>query len=336
MAEVVAEADRLGEVLVEGERAGDGAGDLRDLERMGHARAVVVALGRDEHLRLVLQAPEGLAVHDPVAIALQRRAQRAVGLGDGPRGRIGARGERRQVLVLPRTAACREALRDGARCGGGVHASILAAASPGTASGRGWRTATRGRRGRTMADSPPSARPSDRAAATVPSPARRARSASSPPPPSIRTSSSCASRTRSRRCARGSSSSGCSRWRRSCIALYALVDRRRGRRARRPSRTGLASDERVSQLENRIDRISRQVQDLRSDAGSSDTAEIGDRIEALERRVESLPSGEIRRRRHAGRRAALRARRRAGRRTSRSSRARSGAVAVVPCASCSP
>ena len=54
--------------------------DLRDLQRVGQPRAVVVALGRDEDLRLVLQAAERLGVHDPVAVALQRRAQPAVGL----------------------------------------------------------------------------------------------------------------------------------------------------------------------------------------------------------------------------------------------------------------
>ena len=54
------------------------ARDLRDLERVRQPRAVVVALGRDEDLRLVLEAPEGLAVHDPADVALQRRAQPAV------------------------------------------------------------------------------------------------------------------------------------------------------------------------------------------------------------------------------------------------------------------
>ena len=88
VAEIVSEPDRLDEILVEGERTRDRARDLRDLERMGHARAVVVALGRHEDLRLVLEAPERLAVHDAVAVALQRGAQRAVGLLDGTPRRI--------------------------------------------------------------------------------------------------------------------------------------------------------------------------------------------------------------------------------------------------------
>ena len=64
------------EVLVEAERTSDGAGDLCDLERMRETRAVVIALGRQEHLRLVREAPERLAVEDSVAVALELSAQR--------------------------------------------------------------------------------------------------------------------------------------------------------------------------------------------------------------------------------------------------------------------
>ena len=58
VAEVVPEADGLGEVLIEFERAGDRAREARDLERVCQARAVMVALRAQEHLRLVLQAAE--------------------------------------------------------------------------------------------------------------------------------------------------------------------------------------------------------------------------------------------------------------------------------------
>ena len=74
VAEVVAQADRLGEVLVEAQGARHVARDAARLERVGQPGAVVVALGRDEHLGLVLEAPEGLGVHDPVAVALERGA----------------------------------------------------------------------------------------------------------------------------------------------------------------------------------------------------------------------------------------------------------------------
>ena len=59
MAEIVRQRQRLGEVLVEPERAGERAGDLRDFQRMGQPGAVVVALVIDEHLRLVRQPAEG-------------------------------------------------------------------------------------------------------------------------------------------------------------------------------------------------------------------------------------------------------------------------------------
>jgi hypothetical protein len=69
------------------------------------------------------------------------------------------------------------------------------------------------------------------------------------------------------------------------VAIYALVkadgDGGGG------SRSGLASDERVSQLDDRVDRLSRQIQDARSGSqGSSDDVE--DRVAALERTVKTL------------------------------------------------
>src|SRR3984893_13601675 len=48
---------------------------------MGEARPVVVALVIDEDLRLVLEAPKGGGVDDPVAVTLIGRAETAVRLG---------------------------------------------------------------------------------------------------------------------------------------------------------------------------------------------------------------------------------------------------------------
>ena len=101
VAEVVAEPDRLGQVLVEAERAGDRAGDPAGLEGVGEAGAVVVAFGGDEDLRLVLEAAEGLGVDDPVAVALERGAQRAVGLLDLAPRRVGGRRQIGEELGLP-------------------------------------------------------------------------------------------------------------------------------------------------------------------------------------------------------------------------------------------
>ncbi len=84
VAEVMGERQRLGQILVEAEGPGERARDLRDLERMGEARAVMVALVLQEDLRLVLEAAEGGRVDDPVAVALEFAARRRWLLGTQP------------------------------------------------------------------------------------------------------------------------------------------------------------------------------------------------------------------------------------------------------------
>jgi hypothetical protein len=59
MAEIVGEGQRLGEILVQREPPRDRTRDLRHLQRVRQAGAVVVALMRDEDLRLVLEPAEG-------------------------------------------------------------------------------------------------------------------------------------------------------------------------------------------------------------------------------------------------------------------------------------
>ena len=88
MAEVVAEPDRLDEVLVEPQRARHAAGDAGRLERVGQARAVVVAFGGDEDLGLVHEPAEGLGVNDAVAVALKGRAETAWRLGADASARL--------------------------------------------------------------------------------------------------------------------------------------------------------------------------------------------------------------------------------------------------------
>ena len=70
MTEIVGKRDRLGKILVERQTACDGPGDLRHLEGMGHAGAVMVAVHRGEDLRLVHQAAEGPAMKNAVAVSL--------------------------------------------------------------------------------------------------------------------------------------------------------------------------------------------------------------------------------------------------------------------------
>src|ERR1044072_5336128 len=86
----------------------------REWSRSGRGEAggaVVVALGRDEYLRLVLEPPKGLRVDDPVAVALERRPQRAVGLLDRAPGRVGRRRQTGEELGLPGSYAVLERRR---------------------------------------------------------------------------------------------------------------------------------------------------------------------------------------------------------------------------------
>src|SRR5208337_657449 len=84
MTEVVSQRQRLGEVLVEAERTGERAGDLRNFERVGEPRAIVVALVENEHLGFVLEAAKGGRVDDAVAVAPKRAAAFAGRLGMEP------------------------------------------------------------------------------------------------------------------------------------------------------------------------------------------------------------------------------------------------------------
>ena len=100
--QVVAERDSLGQVLVQPERPGDGAGDLRHFQRMGEARAEMVALGSEEHLGLVGKPPKRFRVQDLVAIALVVGAQRVrLAGGAAPLGAVGEGGLLGERLVLP-------------------------------------------------------------------------------------------------------------------------------------------------------------------------------------------------------------------------------------------
>ena len=105
--EIVAERDRLGELLVQPQHLGDRARDLRHLERVREPRAVVIAGRREEDLRLVLEPAEGLAVDDAIAIALKRRPDVVFPFRPQPAARVGAlRRLRREEFPL----ACLELL----------------------------------------------------------------------------------------------------------------------------------------------------------------------------------------------------------------------------------
>ena len=78
MAEVVRQRQRFRQILVEAERAGQRAGDLGDLQRVGQPRAVMVALVEDEHLGLVASRRKAV---EWMMRSQSRRKSLRVGLG---------------------------------------------------------------------------------------------------------------------------------------------------------------------------------------------------------------------------------------------------------------
>jgi hypothetical protein len=71
------------------------------------------------------------------------------------------------------------------------------------------------------------------------------------------------------------------------VAAYALV-KANDDGGRSGSTSGLATNKRVSQLDDRLDRLSRQVQDARSGDNAAGGGDVSDRVAALERTVKSL------------------------------------------------
>ncbi len=70
MAEVVGEGNGFGEAFVEAEGTGHAAGDGSDLDGVGQAGPVMIAGAVEEDLGFVVEAAEGAAVNDAVAVAL--------------------------------------------------------------------------------------------------------------------------------------------------------------------------------------------------------------------------------------------------------------------------
>ena len=100
--EIVAERNRLGQLLVEPEDLRDRPRDLRHLERVREPRPIVIAGRRKEDLRLVFEPAERLAVDDPVAVALERRPDIVFALRPQTSARIGAlRRLRSENLAFP-------------------------------------------------------------------------------------------------------------------------------------------------------------------------------------------------------------------------------------------
>ena len=100
--QIVAERDRLHQILVQTEPPRGGPGDLCHLQRVRQTGPVVVPLVIDEHLGLVLEAAERGAVDDTVAIALERAPLRALLLRHlSASGVAGAKRVRGQQPLFP-------------------------------------------------------------------------------------------------------------------------------------------------------------------------------------------------------------------------------------------
>src|SRR4051812_8669254 len=76
MAEVMRQRQGLAQILVEPQRPRQSARNLRHLEGMRQAGAIMVAFMEDEYLGLVLQPAEGGGMDDAIAIAAEGIARR--------------------------------------------------------------------------------------------------------------------------------------------------------------------------------------------------------------------------------------------------------------------
>ena len=105
MAQVVGQGDGFSEVFVEAEDAGQGAGNLGDLDGVGQTGAVVVAFGVEKDLGLPFESTKGGTVEDAVAVALEAGAERVLRFGmlaaPGVGGGLGVGGQEGAFAVLP-------------------------------------------------------------------------------------------------------------------------------------------------------------------------------------------------------------------------------------------
>jgi hypothetical protein len=70
--DIVGQAERFGEVLIQAQRTRDGATNLSHFQTVSEANPKMIPVGRDEHLRLVTKPSEGDGVDDAITIALER------------------------------------------------------------------------------------------------------------------------------------------------------------------------------------------------------------------------------------------------------------------------
>jgi hypothetical protein len=82
VSQIVGEGNSLGQIVVEAEAARQGPGDLRHFDRMGEPSAEVIAVERDENLRLMGEPSKGGRMENAVAVALKLSPRRRNRLGE--------------------------------------------------------------------------------------------------------------------------------------------------------------------------------------------------------------------------------------------------------------
>lgn len=87
--QIVPDGDRLREILVQAQGAGNRPRNLGNFQRVRQACAVMVPVRGKKHLCFVFQAAEAGAVDDASHVALERGAQLALRLVDPPAARAG-------------------------------------------------------------------------------------------------------------------------------------------------------------------------------------------------------------------------------------------------------
>ena len=102
--DVVNQGQSLDQVHVKAELAGDGAGNLRHLQRVSQPVAKMIGETAGKNLGLGLQPAESAGMNDPVAVALEIVAIGVLGLGNAASAGLlhphGVVGQHRESLAL--------------------------------------------------------------------------------------------------------------------------------------------------------------------------------------------------------------------------------------------
>ena len=97
MAQIKGQSDAFGQIGIKPQHPGDRARNLRHLDRMGQAGAVVIAFVFDKDLRLMLETAKGRRMDDAVTVALKGRTKGRHAFGKEATARgIGLAGKRRK------------------------------------------------------------------------------------------------------------------------------------------------------------------------------------------------------------------------------------------------